>query len=175
MPQACSICVHGDRAAIEGAHVEGISLRGIAAKFARTSPWSLRRHFAHVPALIASVRAHQVAKNETSAKLPARLEALILEAQLILAAAKTEKRWIVAIAALRENRHMLELLGRLTGELRGFGAGEFVPGTGATAAATATASASVTMPVAPEKNPEDLVRLLKDIYHLSSDPPTRNM
>lgn len=175
MPQACSICVHADRAAIEAAHVDGISLRAIAGKFARTSPWSLRRHFAHIPALIASVTAHQAAKNEISAKLPARLEALILEAQLILTAAKTEKRWIAAIAALRENRHMLELLGRLNGELRGFGAGEFVPGTGATAAASATASVSVTMPVAPEKNPEDLVRLLKEIYHLSGDPPSQIM
>ena len=172
MPQACSICIHPDREVIEAAHIEGASLRGIAAKFARTSPWSLRRHFAHVPALIASVTAHQVAKSEASAKLPSRLEGLILEAQQILAAAKTEKRWIAAIAALRENRHMLELLGRLTGELRGFGAGEFVPGT---SAASATASVSVTMPVAPEKNPEDLVRLLKEIYHLSGDPPSQIM
>jgi hypothetical protein len=35
-------------------------------------------------------------------KLPARVEALILEAQQVLANAKTEKRWIAAIAAMRE-------------------------------------------------------------------------
>src|SRR5437016_579843 len=105
MPATCGICKHVARAAIEQAHVDGLSLRAIAKLHPGTTPWSLRRHFAHIPAIIAKVTAHELQQNTNTAKLPARVEALILEARQVLASAKTEKRWIAAIAALRENRH----------------------------------------------------------------------
>lgn len=131
MPPTCSVCRHADRAAIEAAHVEGRSLRVIAAQFAGTSAWSLQRHFGHVPGIIAQATAHDAAQNAATGKLPARVEDLIVEAQKILAGAKKRKQWSPALAALRENRALLELLGRLNGELRPGAAGEFVPGAGA--------------------------------------------
>ena len=99
------MCAHAARAAIEQSHVDGLSLRAIAKLHTGTTPWSLARHFKHIPALIAKVTAHELQQNAKTAKLPARVEALILEAQQVLASAKTEKRWIAAIAALRESTH----------------------------------------------------------------------
>lgn len=128
MPPTCSICRHPERAAIEEQHIKGTSLREIAKLHSGTTPWSLARHFKHIPAIIAKVTAHQVAQNVATGKLPARVEELIVEAQKILAGAKKKKQWSPALAALRENRALLELLGRLSGELRPGAVGDFVPG-----------------------------------------------
>jgi hypothetical protein len=68
MAQTCSVCKHADRAAIEAAHVEGRSLRVIASQFAGTSPWSLVRHFKHIPAIIAKVTEHEVQHNAATGK-----------------------------------------------------------------------------------------------------------
>jgi hypothetical protein len=131
MPPTCSICRHAERAAIEEQHIKGTSLREIAKLHSGTTPWSLARHFKHIPAIIAKTTAHEAAQNAATGKLPARVEDLIVEAQKILAGAKKEKQWSPALAALRENRALLELLGRLSGELRPGAAGDFVPGAGA--------------------------------------------
>ncbi len=60
MPQRCKVCIHPDRAAIEAAHVEGRSLRVVASQFAGMSPWSLARHFKHIPGIIAKVAAREL-------------------------------------------------------------------------------------------------------------------
>jgi hypothetical protein len=162
--KACSVCVHGDRAAIEAAHVEGSSLRVIAAQFAGTSPWSLQRHFAHVPAIIAKVTEHQVQQNRATAKLPQRVEKLIVEAEALTLSARRKRDFASALSAIRTRLACLETIGRLTGELRPGGpqVGEFIPGT-----ATAAASVTVNMP-APEREKTwaDLDALLRDIYGL---------
>jgi hypothetical protein len=178
MPQACSICVHADRAAIEAAHVEGKSLRAIATQFTGVSAWSLRRHFAHLPAIIEKVTAHDLAQNRTSAKLPARVEELIAEAKAITTTARRKRDYAGALSAIRTRLQCLEMLGKLSGELRPGGPlGEFVPGV---AGAAAQASASVTLNVPAPANKRtwgDLEDLIRQIYSLgprrepSKDPP----
>jgi hypothetical protein len=117
-------------------------IRAIAQQFPGTSAWSLNRNFKDVPALIASVTAHQVSKNEATAKLPDRVQDLIAEAKAVIAAAKNTQAWGTARGGIREARACLELLGRLSGELKAIGvtAGEFIPGTGVAAAASASVS-----------------------------------
>jgi hypothetical protein len=71
---------------------------------------------------------------------------------------------------------MLELLGRLSGELRSIGAGEVVPGTtGAAAAAASVSSVTLNMPTgsvnvptaAAAKDPRELMKLLRHFYNLA--------
>ena len=60
---------------------------------------------------------------------------------------------------------MLELLGRLSGEIRGIGAGEIVAGTSA-----AQASVTVNLPATAPKDAAHFVQLLREVYGL---PPGR--
>jgi hypothetical protein len=166
MSAVCSICKREDRPAIEEQHVQGLSLRAIASQHPGTTAWSLRRHFAHVPAIIEKQQQLQVRQernDRATAKLPARVEKLIAEAEAITMSARQKRDFSAALAAIRTRLSCLETIGRLTGELRPGGPlGEFVPGT-----AAAAASVTVNMP-APEREKtwasfEDLMR---QIYNL---------
>jgi len=145
--------------------VTGASLRKIARANPDITIWSLARHFKHLPAIIAQTTERRTQQNEASGRLPARVEQLILEAQQILAIAKTEKRWMPAVAALRENRNLIELLARLTGEL-GAGAGEFVPGV-----AVQVNQVNNNVPEQqPAKNRDAFLKSIREFYNLSPAP-----
>src|ERR1700674_1978484 len=167
MPPTCSICPRDDRAAIEQQHIQGTSLRVISKQHAGTTPWSLRRHFAHMPALVAKVTEQQLQRNRSTAKLPARVEKLIAEAEAITMAARRKRNFSAALAAIRTRLACLETIGRLTGELRPNGppVGEFIPGN---TAAAASASVTVNLPTPDRaKTSADLHDLLKSIYGLN--------
>ena len=160
MAATCSICRREDRSEIEQSHVAGRSLRAIAALHAGTSPWSLARHFKHVPAIIAKVTEHQVAQNRATAKLPGRVEILISELERMTANALRRKDYASALRAITARLSCLEMIWKLSGELRPGAAGEFVPGT--------AVQINVAPATAPEKekDPERLVRLMCEIYGL---------
>lgn len=171
MSATCSICRRADREAIETAHIEGGSLRVIAKAHPGTTIWSLRRHFQHLPAIIEKTSAHELAQHRASGKLPARVEELITHARNILVAATAKKSWLAAVAALREYRHCLELIGRLSGELGGTQQGEFVPGVAAAQSNTVTVNLAPTEVDLAEsrktKDPRELFRLLEEVYGLA--------
>jgi hypothetical protein len=174
MPPTCSICPREDRAAIEEQHVQGGSLRSISKQHPGTTPWSLRRHFAHIPALIAKVTQSQVQQNRSTARLPARIEKLITEAESVTMTARRQRNFSAALAGIRTRLACLETIGRLTGELRPNGppVGEFIPGN---AAAAAQASVTVNMPApAREKTWSDFKDLLRDIYGLKEHREPKN-
>jgi hypothetical protein len=143
----------------------------IAKQFPPASPWALRRHFLHLPAIIAQVAEHQEQRNQTSATLPIRIEELIREAQSIIVAAKKRKNYNAAVAGIRATLSCLEMLGRISGELNGQH-GEVIPAV----AAGASASVNFTLP-APASMPEQphdaaaLVKRLAEIYNLKPSPP----
>jgi hypothetical protein len=172
MPQGCSVCAHADRAAIEQQHIEGVSLRGIAKLHLGVTPWSLRRHFQHLPAIIEKVQGHQLAQNQASAKLPARVEELIAEAKAITATARRKGDHAGALAAIRTRLSCLEALGRLSGELRPGGplAGEFVPGTGAAAMAQVQVTVEGRVSNKEPRDPSALADRMRQIYHLLPRP-----
>jgi hypothetical protein len=64
-------------------------------------------------------------KPEIATSLLERIERLIIETRTIAAAAKKERQWISAVAALKEVRACLELLGKLTGEISSSSATNF--------------------------------------------------
>jgi hypothetical protein len=172
MAGSCTICRHNARAAIEEMHVRGASLRAIAKQVAGVSAWAVRRHVQScLPGIIQKVTAHQEQQNRATAKLPGRVEILIAELERVTANALRRKDYPSALRAITARLQCLKTIGELSGELRpgGLQLGEIVPGT-----AAAAASVTVNLPSPTTKNPEDLVRLLKQIYHLSG-PPLRVM
>jgi hypothetical protein len=162
MSAVCSICRREDRTAIEESHVAGMSLRAIAKAHPGTTAWSLRRHFAHVPAIIEQqqqLQVRQVQNDRVTAKLPARVESLLAELERMTVNANRRRDYAAALNAIRARLACLEMLGKISGELRA-GAGEFVPGN------VAAVQLNIAPAAAPEKDPQWLVRRMCEIYGL---------
>jgi len=115
MPRSCTICGHTDRDAIEDAFIAGTPKRRIAAHHGVTEQ-ALRRHLReHLPALLALARdAERSARADT---LLDRIEALQSRTLAILEATEETQDHRVALAAIREARGNLELIGEVTKEL----------------------------------------------------------
>jgi hypothetical protein len=113
--RVCTICSHPERAAIDRALVDGTSLRDIAGQFGTTKS-ALDRHKNHLaPALTLAKQAERVTE---STSLLSRVERIMVRLETICEAATAEKDWLPAIAASRELRGCLELLGKLSGEIQ---------------------------------------------------------
>jgi len=117
MPQACSVCRHPKRAAIEAALLRNISLRKIAEEHG-ASAWSIHRHSKHVARVIAKAATEEARQASEAGNLLSRVESLLDECREIAKNAKENKAWPAAVAALREVRSCVELLARLRGELK---------------------------------------------------------
>ena len=117
MPRRCTICDSERREEIDRILVEGrTSFRRIAS-LCDVSEASVRRHAAkHLPeAMAAAVDAKRVANGDD---LLRQVRDLQRRAVAILERAEEEGEHRVALAAIREARGCLELLGRLAGELQ---------------------------------------------------------
>jgi hypothetical protein len=174
MPRTCSVCAHPQRVSLEAAVLAGTSIRAAAKTAEGVSPFALRRHLQHVASVVAQRVDAKEVQERAGSSLKGRVEQIIADMRRIAMASEKAGNFTAALAGLRSQLQCLELLGKLTGELRGAGAGEFVPGTTAAAGASASATVSVTLPAAPARDPQNLVRLLKQIYNLT-DTPSRIM
>jgi hypothetical protein len=115
MPQTCTICRHQRRNEIDGALVEGESLRNIA-KRTETSATALHRHKAqHIPKSL--VLAQETAEEVQAGTLFERLRSVGRVTQEILREARGTKNHIVALQAIGRIERQLELEARLLGEL----------------------------------------------------------
>ena len=112
MPRACSICSHEHRDAMEDAFIAGQAKRRIASQHGVTER-AVRYHMReHLPALLALARdAERAARADT---LLDRMEALQSQTLAILDAPEDQR---TALAAIREARRNLELIGEATKEL----------------------------------------------------------
>ncbi len=113
--KTCSICSHPQRALIDRQLVTGQPLRDVSGRFG-VSRSALGRHSAHLPHAVIAVREAEEAADAQS--LLDEVRALHRRAGAILDKAEQSGKWAVALAAVRECRSTLELLGRLTGELQ---------------------------------------------------------
>ena len=113
MPQTCSICRHPEKTAIEDLLLRNrLSLRTVAERMG-VSPWALHRHKAHLASAV--IVAAEIAGADS---LLARVEEVLSEVKQIAAAAKKQKDWPAAVSALREVRACLQMVGRISGDLR---------------------------------------------------------
>ena len=117
MPRRCTICASDKLDEIDRMLVEGRKSRRKIASECGVSEASLRRHAGrHLPdALAVSAKAERVANGDD---LLNQVRDLQRRAVAILDRAETEGDHRVALAAIREARGCLELLGLLAGELQ---------------------------------------------------------
>ena len=115
MPRTCTICSHEHRDAMEDAFIAGQAKRRIASQHGVTER-AVRYHMReHLPALLALARdAERAARADT---LLDRIEALHSRTMAILEAVEGTDEHGTALAAIREARRNLELVGEVTREL----------------------------------------------------------
>lgn len=116
MPRTCTICNHERRADIDAALLNGEPLRDIAGRVP-LSKSALARHAAeHIPAQLAKAKdAEQITQADTLLEQVRNLQTRALS---ILDRADDSGDLKTALAAIREARSNLELLGKLAGELQ---------------------------------------------------------
>ena len=115
MPQVCTICSHDARDAIEDAFIAGMPKRRIASHHG-VSERAVRYHMReHLPELLALARDAERASRADS--LLDRIEALQSRTLAILEATEETNEHRTALAAIREARGNLELIGEVTKEL----------------------------------------------------------
>jgi hypothetical protein len=108
MPRTCTVCVHGDRPAVDQALVNHRPYRNIAAQFRLSTSALVRHHDDHLPeALTKAKAAADVAQADD---LLAQLRALRSKAMALLLAAEKSGDIRTALAGVREARVTLELL-----------------------------------------------------------------
>jgi hypothetical protein len=119
MPPRCRVCPREDRERIDADLIAGRGLRDIAGQTG-TSRSALDRHRAHVSERVA--RAHDAQEVASADSLLGKLADLEGRATALLDKSEKRGQLGVSVAALRELRGVVELLARVTGELKG-GAG----------------------------------------------------
>jgi hypothetical protein len=115
MPRSCTVCTHDERDSIEDAFIAGVPKRRIASHYG-VNERAVRHHLRkHLPALLALARDAERAARADS--LLDRVEALQSRTLAILEATEETQDHRIALAAIREARGNLELIGEVTKEL----------------------------------------------------------
>ena len=115
MPRTCTICSHEQRPEIDAALLNGEAYRSIAKRYG-ASPSAVLRHREHLPNQLVKAReAEEVTQADT---LLEQVRSLQTRALSILDRADEAGDLKTALAAIREARSNLELLGKLAGELQ---------------------------------------------------------
>lgn len=115
MPTVCTICRHPQRVSIERALLRQIPLRKIASETG-TSIAALHRHRKHIPAKLAT--AEQAERVAEASSLLKGLEQVITDARRLTSRAEKKGNYNAALAGLRTITSSLELLAKVTGQLR---------------------------------------------------------
>ena len=116
MPRKCTICGHSKRTAIDKALVERCAFRTIADRYGVSKTALIRHHDDHLPAAL--VKAQEAADVADANTILADVQTLRDRALTILDTAEEDGKLHTALAAVREVRGCLELLGRLAGKLQ---------------------------------------------------------
>ncbi len=115
MPRSCTVCVHPERHAINVALVQREPHCAISRVFG-VGRDALRRHAKkHLPELL--LKAKDAVEVAEADDLLSRLEALQSRTLAVLEAVEGTENYGVALAAIREARSNLELIGWVTKEL----------------------------------------------------------
>jgi hypothetical protein len=116
MPQPCKACHHAERAAIDRDLVAGFNFAEVGRRYGLRRN-GVARHFRnHLPKEL--TRAHGVEVAVEADSLMARMEQLIAKAERIGERAEAVGDGRLALQSVRELRGVLELLARVSGELK---------------------------------------------------------
>jgi hypothetical protein len=117
MPQVCTVCKSPEKLAVENAILRRVPLSRIAEQ-TKLSVFAMQRHKSHMAKNIVRSAPYETGQALQAVSLLDRVQSLIAEIREIAEKAKKDKSWNCALAALRELRSCLELLGKLSGELQ---------------------------------------------------------
>ncbi|MEI2651552.1 MAG: hypothetical protein V9G12_05210 [Microthrixaceae bacterium] len=120
MARACTVCEHDDLEAIDREITGGVPRRVIAARRPDLTDSAIGRHTrSHVSAALVRVdRAEVVEVIGRGGTLLERVEALTARVERVLDEADLSGKPSQVLAASKEVRALLELLGKISGELR---------------------------------------------------------
>jgi hypothetical protein len=115
MPRECTVCAHPDSVLINEALVlDKVSNRGVARQYG-VDDSSVQRHRKHIPEMLARAsRAEEIARADT---LLDRIEELHRRTEAVLSKVEQTDNYSATLAAIREMRNNLELIGEVTKEL----------------------------------------------------------
>lgn len=116
MPRICSICQHKQRAEIDRALLGFDSIGKIAQRFGTSKPALDRHKRTHLAEKL--LKAREVTEVTNGSDLLKRLQELNRETGAILALAKRQKQFELALKAIARLERQIELEGRLIGEIK---------------------------------------------------------
>lgn len=112
----CKVCNHDERNTIDEKLIAGVPLRDLEQSY-DVGRMSLSRHREkHLPKTL--IKAQALKEQSAADALLERVEGLFDQAQDLLKTAKENGKYAPAVAAVKECRANLELIGRLLGELK---------------------------------------------------------
>lgn len=115
MSRLCTLCSHPLRDAIDETLVKGSSVRQVAETFGVSSQAVQRHRTSHLPETL--VRAHEAEEAARAADLLGQLRDLQKQTLRTLADAERAGELRTVLAAVREARGNLQLLGRMAAEI----------------------------------------------------------
>lgn len=118
MAGVCLTCTSADRPAIEALIASGTGLSAVGRQF-RMDRDALRRHRdRHMSAALTALRHEQGRAERIEATARERVENLVAKLEALVERTDSERRESMLLGASRELRASIELLARLSGELR---------------------------------------------------------
>jgi hypothetical protein len=112
----CLVCTSEDCDAINEKLIAGLSVRKVAEEYGMSKSAVQSHRANHLPRLL--VKAKQAAEIDAADKLVERIENLYTRAYELIDKAEKNKSFTGAVAAIREARGSLELLARISGDLK---------------------------------------------------------
>lgn len=116
MPRKCLVCESQHLKKIDESLVDNVSNRIISNQFGISTAAVQRHKTNHLPKLL--VKAKDAGEIVQATSLMDRVERIMVRCETIAETATQAKDWLPAIAASRELRGCLELLGKLSGEIQ---------------------------------------------------------
>ncbi len=115
MARRCTVCDHRQREEIDHALVEGESLRDIARRHSLSKDAVARHKAEHLPTAL--TKAKEGADAVHADDLLGKIRGLEKDARRICGRAEAEGDYRTALAGIRELTRLVELIGKLAGEL----------------------------------------------------------
>jgi len=114
--QKCLVCISDDKDAINEKLISGVSVRSLAEEYNISKSAISRHRTTHLPRDL--VKSKQLSEIDAADKLVERIEGLYERAVALITIAEQDKKYAPAVSAIKEARASLELLARISGELK---------------------------------------------------------
>jgi hypothetical protein len=112
----CLVCTSEDKDAINAKLIAGLSVRAVGEEYNISKSAISYHRTKHLPRDL--VKSKQLAEVDAANQLVERIESLYERALKLLNVAEKDRKFAPAVSAIREARASLELLARISGELK---------------------------------------------------------